>query len=88
MKKLRSIAILLILTLMLGLLGGFSVTAETAEVPEEVLPEEPIVPEEPARSFMRYDFDADSNRTTADAILLLRRIDGWDDGIFEEVETV
>lgn len=33
----------------------------------------------------RYDYDGVAGRTTADAILLLRHIDGWDDGYIAEL---
>ena len=35
---------------------------------------------------LRYDFDQTMGRTTADAILLLRHVDGWDDGMIAELE--
>jgi len=62
----KRIAILLILTLMLGLCGGIAVQAETAEAPVRG---------------QRFDFDGSRGRTTADAILLLRYISGHRDGI-------
>lgn len=69
MKLFRKIAILTVLTLLLGLFGGVAVTAETTE-----------------RLGLRYDFDQSMGRTTADAILLLRHVDGWDDGMIAELE--
>lgn len=59
MKNIKKIALLLVLTLMLGLVGGISASAG-----------------EPAP--IAFDFDADGDVTTADATMLLRRVDGWE----------
>lgn len=34
----------------------------------------------------RYDFDGSMGRTVADAMILLRHIDGWDDGVIAELD--
>ncbi len=68
----KRIAVLLITTLMLGLCGGIAVTAEETTTTTRV--------------GQRFDFDGSRGRTVADAVILLRHIDGHDDGIVAEGE--
>lgn len=78
MKSLRKIALILALVLTLSLFGAMTVTAETTE---EVTPNttETLVTD------TDYDFDADGALTVADITMLIRRVDGWDDGYIAEL---
>ncbi len=82
MKSLRKIALLLVLVLTLSLFGAMTVTAETTE---DTTTEPAPNTTEVLVTDTDYDFDADSALTVADITMLIRRVDGWDDGYIAEL---